>query len=166
METHVYSRETAPNTTRLESILGKIIHGKVLTYSSGLSAIFAAYVSAPDVPLRILLTIVVPQTWFKPRKVSIGGGYHGSHSILAIHSRLTGLELLPLDCDADELGKGDIIHLETPINPFGTAYDIAYYAEKAHKRGALLFVDSTFGPPVLQDPFKHGADIVMHSGTK
>lgn len=113
-----------------------------------------------------MLTIVVSQTWFKPRKVSIGGGYHGSHSILAIHSRLTGLELLPLDCDADELGEGDIIHLETPINPFGTAYDIAYYAEKAHKRGALLFVDSTFGPPGLQDPFKHGADIVMHSGTK
>lgn len=45
LETHVYSRETAPNTTRLEAILGKIIHGKVLTYSSGLSAIFAAYVS-------------------------------------------------------------------------------------------------------------------------
>jgi len=27
-------------------------------------------------------------------------------------------------------------------------------------------VDSTFGPPPLQDPFKWGADIVMHSGTK
>lgn len=27
-----------------------------------------------------------------------------------------------------------------------------------------LFVDSTFGPPPLQYPFKWGADIVMHSG--
>ena len=27
-------------------------------------------------------------------------------------------------------------------------------------------VDATFGPPPLQDPFKHGADVVMHAGTK
>ncbi|KAJ9095387.1 hypothetical protein QFC20_006668 [Naganishia adeliensis] len=148
LETHVYARETAPNSTRLESILSKICKGKALTYSTGLSAIFAAY------------------TWFKPRKVSIGGGYHGSHGVLGIHSRLTGVQLLPLDCPAEDLGEGDIIHLETPINPFGTAYDIEYYAKKAHSRGALLFVDSTFGPPGLQDPFAHGADVVMHSGTK
>ncbi|TFB01216.1 putative trans-sulfuration enzyme [Trichoderma ghanense] len=41
-----------------------------------------------------------------------------------------------------------------------------YYADKAHSRGAILVVDATFGPPGLQDPFKHGADIVLHSGTK
>ena len=27
-------------------------------------------------------------------------------------------------------------------------------------------VDSTFGPPPLQDPFAPGADVVMHSATK
>ncbi|KAJ9113688.1 hypothetical protein QFC22_005997 [Naganishia vaughanmartiniae] len=148
LETHVYSRETAPNSTRLEAVLCKILHGKALTYSTGLSAIFAAY------------------TWFKPKRVSIGGGYHGAHAVLGIHSRLTGLQKLPLDCPAEDLQKGDIIHLETPINPTGDAYDIAHYAKKAHSRGALLLVDSTLGPPPLQDPFAHGADIVIHSGTK
>lgn len=29
-----------------------------------------------------------------------------------------------------------------------------------------MAVDSTFGPPPLQDPFEHGADMVMHSATK
>jgi len=59
-----------------------------------------------------------------------------------------------------------VIHLETPLNPTGEASNIAAFAEKAHSRGALLLVDSTFGPPGLQDPFEWGADVVMHSGTK
>jgi cystathionine gamma-synthase len=68
--------------------------------------------------------------------------------------------------DAAGLSKGDLVHLETPINPTGEAFEIRKYAERAHKRGALLSIDSTFGPPGLQDPFAWGADIVMHSGTK
>ena len=42
--------------------------------------------------------------------------------------------------------------------------DIKYYADKVHKAGGWLLVDSTFGPPPIQYPFKWGADIVMHSG--
>lgn len=56
--------------------------------------------------------------------------------------------------------------LETPVNPTGEAFEIAKYAKKARSRGAYLLVDSTFAPPPLQNPFAHGADIVMHSGTK
>jgi cystathionine gamma-synthase len=68
--------------------------------------------------------------------------------------------------DSAGLGKGDLVHLETPINPTGEAFSIAKHAERAHARGALLSIDATFGPPGLQDPFAWGADIVMHSGTK
>lgn len=59
-----------------------------------------------------------------------------------------------------------MVHLETPLNPSGEARNIAAYAEKAHARGAFLLVDATFGPPGLQEPFRWGADVVMHSGTK
>lgn len=52
------------------------------------------------------------------------------------------------------------------MNPTGYVYNLKAFAEKAHSRGAFLTVDSTFGPPPLQDPFAWGADIVMHSGTK
>ena len=86
--------------------------------------------------------------------------------MLEIHKKLSGTHILPLDCPAEELGPGDVIHLETPLNPTGEAYEIAQFAEKAHSRGAFLLVDSTFGPPGLQDPFLWGADVVMHSGTK
>ena len=83
-----------------------------------------------------------------------------------IHTKLTGAQQLPLDCPDEELHTGDVVHLETPVNPTGEAFEIARYARKAHARGAWLVVDATFGPPGLQDPFRWGADIVMHSGTK
>lgn len=101
-----------------------------------------------------------------PRRISIGANYHGCHGVVALVSRLTGLKKLPLDCPATDLEAGDVILLETPLNPTGIAFDITAYAEKAHSRGALLIVDSTFAPPPIQDPFLFGADLVMHSGSK
>ena len=101
-----------------------------------------------------------------PGRVAIGDGYHGCHGVIKIMSRLTGLQKLPLDCPASDLHENDLILLETPVNPTGLAFDISAYAEKAHSRGAFLMVDSTFAPPGLQDPFAHGADMLMHSGTK
>jgi cystathionine beta-lyase/cystathionine gamma-synthase len=66
----------------------------------------------------------------------------------------------------DQAGSGDIIHVETPLNPTGEARNLAYYRAKASEKGAYLTVDSTFAPPPLQNPLDFGADIVMHSGTK
>lgn len=99
-------------------------------------------------------------------RVAITGGYHGSHTVLSLHRRLAGTQTLPLNCPASDLGPGDVIHLETPLNPTGEAFDITLFAAKAHARGAYLLVDSTFAPPGLQDPFEFGADVVWHSGTK
>lgn len=119
-----------------------------MSYASGLAALHAAL------------------TLLNPRQISVGEGYHGSHEVIAVVSRLSGLKELPIDCPAESLNEGDVILLETPINPHGIAYNIEEYAKKAHSRGAFLIVDSTFGPPGLQDPFLWGADIVMHSGSK
>ena len=56
--------------------------------------------------------------------------------------------------------------METPANPLWTVTDIAATAAIAHAAGALLAVDSTVASPVLTRPIEHGADIVMHAGTK
>ena len=101
-----------------------------------------------------------------PKRIAIRDGYHGCHGVIGIHQKLTGLAKLDIDCPAEDLQPGDILHIETPLNPTGTAYNLKFYADKAHSRGAFLTVDSTFGPPPLQDPFLWGADVVMHSGTK
>lgn len=68
--------------------------------------------------------------------------------------------------ELDQLEPGDVIHLETPLNPTGEARNISAYSQIAKEKGLYLVVDSTFGPPALQDPFVWGADIVIHSGTK
>ena len=89
--------------------------------------------------------------------------------MIQLHQKLTGCEILDLDDETaleKKLGKGDVLHVETPINPTGESRNISDYAEKAHAKEAFMVVDSTFAPPPLQDPFQHGADIVMHSGTK
>jgi cystathionine beta-lyase/cystathionine gamma-synthase len=104
--------------------------------------------------------------FLNPKRIAIGEGYHGCHGVIEVHKKLTGIKKLPLDCAAEDLEAGDVIHIETPLNPTGTATNLAAFAEKAHSRGAYLTVDATFGPPPLQDPFLWGADIVMHSGTK
>ncbi|MDO4593085.1 MAG: O-succinylhomoserine sulfhydrylase [Comamonadaceae bacterium] len=55
---------------------------------------------------------------------------------------------------------------ETPTNPLTDLCDIAALADLAHAHGALLAVDNSFATPILQQPAKLGADIVVHSGTK
>jgi cystathionine gamma-synthase len=63
-------------------------------------------------------------------------------------------------------GRTKLVWIETPANPLWDITDIAAAARTAHAAGALLGVDSTVSTPVLSQPIKHGADIVMHSATK
>ena len=101
-----------------------------------------------------------------PKRIAITEGYHGCHGVIDILHRLNGLEKVPLESDLSKLEAGDVIHVETPLNPTGEARDLSYYSEKAKAVGAYLTVDATFAPPPLMNPFEFGADIVMHSGTK
>ena len=59
-----------------------------------------------------------------------------------------------------------VFFLETPTNPTLEVYDIAGIAEIAHAAGALVVVDNVFATPILQQPLKHGADVVVYSATK
>lgn len=63
-------------------------------------------------------------------------------------------------------GRTKLIWLETPANPLWTISDIAAAAALAHAHGALLGVDSTVATPVLSQPLRLGADVVMHAATK
>jgi O-succinylhomoserine sulfhydrylase len=58
------------------------------------------------------------------------------------------------------------VFLETPANPTLEIVDIAAVAAIAHKAGAKLIVDNVFATPILQQPFRFGADIVVYSATK
>lgn len=59
-----------------------------------------------------------------------------------------------------------IVWIESPTNPTLKCTDIAEVAKLCKAKGVLLAIDNTFMSPVLQNPTKLGADIVMHSLTK
>lgn len=63
-------------------------------------------------------------------------------------------------------GKTRLVWVETPANPLWSITDIAATAALAHQAGARLAVDSTVATPVFTRPIEHGADLVMHAGTK
>lgn len=144
----IYSRLNHTNVDRVEAVLGKILDGQVVVYSNGLAAFHAAMVH------------------LNPKVVMVGQGYSGVAGILSLLQRNYGTKVIDLDDDPSQLNEGDVIHLETPVNPSSLARDIEKYSKIAKSRGAKLVVDATFAPPPLFDPFKWGADVIMHSGSK
>jgi len=59
-----------------------------------------------------------------------------------------------------------IIWVETPTNPLLKVVDILMLSKLAKKYRSLLVVDNTFASPLIQQPAKLGADIVVYSTTK
>ena len=109
---------------------------------------------------------------------------HGSHLLCTVdcyggtfraleHARQAyGLEVTYLDlADVKAVAAAfrpntGMVWIETPSNPLLRLTDIRAVADLARARGALTLVDNTFLSPVLQKPFAHGADLVIHSTTK
>ena len=59
-----------------------------------------------------------------------------------------------------------MLFIETPANPTIKLTDLEECRRIATEIRALLVVDNTFSSPLLQKPFRYGADIVIHSMTK
>ena len=58
-----------------------------------------------------------------------------------------------------------VIFAETLGNPNSDVADLAGIAEVAHRHNVLFIVDNTFAPILIQ-PIRYGADVVVHSATK
>ncbi|KAM3583656.1 hypothetical protein VKS41_003629 [Umbelopsis sp. WA50703] len=130
---HIYSRQSSETRNRVEQVLGLLNKGHAITYSSGLSAGYAG-----------LLHV-------KPNRVAIRGGYHGTHGFIEIYKRHRDIDIIDID---DELQEGDLLWLESPLNPTGEVLDVVAYSERAHKVGATVLLDSTFAPPPLAWPIE------------
>lgn len=141
----LYSRFEQPTRQRLEAVLGALDGGEAVTYASGLAAVTAA--------ISVL----------RPRRVAIApGGYFGCQGAIDAFAPW-GLAKVPLEAP---LTEGDVVWIETPLNPTCELQDIAAHAARAHAAGARLVVDGTFATPVLQRPLELGADLVLHSSSK
>jgi cystathionine gamma-synthase len=153
----VYTRYGNPTQDRLESALAALEGGSsALCYASGIAAAAALFQALPAGSHVILADDV----YFSVRTIALE--YFPRWGLSVTIADATDLDALRAAFRPDTR----CVWIESPSNPRLKVADIAALAELARGRGALLVVDGTFAPPVVQQPLALGAHVVMHSCTK
>lgn len=148
----VYQRLWNPTVARFEAALAEL-EGTTdaVAFASGMAALTAALLAATRDGSRHVVAV-------RPL-------YGGTDHVLA--TGLLGTEVTWARVDevaAAVRPDTALVLVETPANPTLDLVDIAALAEAA---GTVpLLVDNTVATPVLQQPARHGAALVLHSATK
>ncbi len=151
-----YGRGDNPTRLALETALASLEYGRhAFAFASGLAAC--------DVVVRLL----GPHSHIIAGHDLYGGVYRLFQQVHQESHPVTYVDL----SDSTQLTnvirqETKILWVETPTNPLLQVYDIEKLADVAHTHGLLVVVDNTFASPYLQNPLRHGADIVVHSTTK
>ncbi|HCQ9865339.1 TPA: O-succinylhomoserine sulfhydrylase [Acinetobacter baumannii] len=155
---NIYSRFTNPTVSMFEKRLAALDGAeRAVATSSGMGAILSiamAYLKAGD-------HVICSRAVFG--------------SIVALFEKyiakfgvdITFVDLRDLDAWKNVVRpETKLLFVESPSNPLAEIADIQALADIAHANGALLAVDNSFCTPVLQQPLKLGADLVIYSATK
>ena len=59
-----------------------------------------------------------------------------------------------------------VVYLESPGSLTFEVQDVPAIVEVAHRRGAMVVIDNTWGTPLYFKPFAHGVDVSVQSATK
>ena len=155
---NIYTRIMNPTTAVLEQRIAEMEGGiGALAVASGMAAITYAIQCIAKTGDNIISTSQL---------------YGGTYNLFAHTFPNQGIEVRLISHDNYAEFESSIddktraIFCESIGNPAGNIVDIEKLAEIAHKHGLPLIVDNTVATPVLCQPFKLGADIVVHSLTK
>jgi methionine-gamma-lyase len=155
---HIYTRLGNPTTQALEEAVAVLEGGcGAMAAATGMAAVNTVYFPLLSAGDHMVATDAV----YGPSRVFMETQY----------SRF-GVEADFVDTsDPENVRKAmkpntKLVYLETPANPTIKITDLQACADIAHAHGALVAVDNTFATPLLQRPFEHGADVVLHSMTK
>ena len=97
--------------------------------------------------------------------------YGGSYNLITHTLSTQGIQYTIVDfSDLQAVEKAikpntKVIYGETLGNPNSDVLNLEGLSEIAHRHNIVFIVDNTFAPILIQ-PLKHGADIVVHSATK
>lgn len=162
---HVYSRYANPTVDTVArkiadlETLGLEMKAEAVLTSSGMSAIS---------------TLLLGLLKSGDQVLSQGNLYGGTTELLTAVLQPLGVETVFTDLkdleSVERLFRAKptirLLYCETPANPTLACVDIAALSELAHRHGALVAIDNTFPTPLLQQPFAHGVDFIIHSTTK
>jgi cystathionine gamma-synthase len=146
---YIYSRYAHPTGVEAERMLAELEGAPkrhALLFASGSAAITA-----------LLLAQLEPG-----KTVALAEGAYYGTGVLMDELGRWGLRHVEFDQTGPPPDDVDLIWLEAPSNPFLTMPDLV--AAAAHP--APVVVDSTAATPIHLRPLEHGADFVLHSGTK
>ena len=155
---NIYSRFTNPTVRTFEQRLAAMEGAeRCIATSSGMGAILSTCLGLLQAGGHIVSSRSVFGTTVNLfnkilSKFDIGTSYVGLSDYTAWEEAITE--------------KTRLLYLETPSNPLTEIADIQRLADIARRHNCLLVVDNCFCTPVLQQPFLHGADVVIHSATK
>jgi O-acetylhomoserine (thiol)-lyase len=155
---NVYSRISNPTTAVLEERIAALENGRAaLATASGQAAEAVAVLTLCEAGDHI---------------VSASTLYGGTHSLFEVNLRKLGIDTTFVQPDDPEnfrraiTPRTKLLYAETLGNPLLNIVDIEAIAAIAHEAGIPLMIDNTVASPYLCQPFKWGADIVVHSVTK
>ncbi len=154
---HEYARVSNPTREALERNVASLeggTHG--FAFASGMAAIDA-----------VLSLLVVGDHVVCGENV-----YGGTHRLMEQLRSKMGLSFTfvdtrdPADVERALKPATRLLFIETPTNPMMRLADLAALGSLAASRQLLFAVDNTFATPVFQQPFRFGADLIVHSTTK
>ena len=152
--------------TRIMNPTQSVLEGKVAALEGGTAALSVA--SGHAAQLLIFHTMMQPGDEFIASRQLYGGSINQfNHSFKSFGWNV-------IWADAEDISsfekaitpKTKAIFVESIANPGGRITDLEAIAKIAQKAGIPLIVDNTLATPYLCQPFKHGANIVVHSLTK
>lgn len=152
-----YARSNNPTRQALEQLMATLEGGSQgLAFASGLAAIDA----------------VVKLLHAGDEILAIDDLYGGAFRLFTqvynqFDIRIRYVDTADVEAVAAAIGpKTRLLWLESPSNPTLKISDIAAIGAIAKEAGVLFCVDNTFASPIIQQPLKLGADLVLHSATK
>ena len=165
IEGFAYGRFSHPNAILIEEKIEQLetfglnIKAKALAFTSGMTALSNLF-----------------QSLLKPGDCIVAQGniYGTSVDYFTHFAEVYKMEVVYVDLKKlDELEtllktkkNVKLLYAETPSNPTISCYDLGALGKLANKYKVKFAVDSTFASPYLQQPFKYGADFIVHSATK
>jgi len=155
---NIYSRFTNPTVRMFQERLAALEGGaSCIATGSGMAAILATCMALLKSGDHIVSASAVFGT-----TISLFNQYLSKFGIAVSYVPLSDLTAW----EAAIKPETRLFYLETPSNPLMELADIQALADLAHAHDILLVVDNCFCTPALQQPFKLGADLIIHSGTK
>lgn len=154
----VYTRLGNPTVRELEQRVAALEQAEdAVAFASGMGAVSAALLGN----LRTGDHLITSRALYGCTYALLGG------QLQAFGIEVTYLpKMTPETLAAAVRPNTRMVYLETPINPTLEVIDLQAITQVARQYGLISVVDNTFMTPLLQQPLRHGADLVVHSATK